>query len=66
MRKYNPVSELTIIQQRLCNLIEYILFLYEKKYISERTKNELLKRINPDVDVKGGEDDETRRYKNIK
>lgn len=48
MSKYNAVSELTKIQQRLCNLISYILWLYDNNYISERTRDELLKRINPD------------------
>lgn len=43
------VSEVNDIKQRLCNLVSYILWLYEKKYINERTKDELLKRINPEA-----------------
>ena len=32
------------LQQKICNIVSYVLWLYEKKLISERTKNELLKR----------------------
>lgn len=49
MGKYNVIDNLEEIQQRLCNVISYVLFLYDKKIISERTRNELLKICNPDV-----------------
>lgn len=39
-------KELKEYQQRICNIICYVLWLYEKKFISERTKNELLKLCN--------------------
>lgn len=49
MSKYNVVANLEDIQQILCNLVAYILWLFDNNYINERTKNELLKRINPEV-----------------
>ena len=39
-------KELKEYQQRICNIVCYVLWLYEKKFISERTKNELLKLCN--------------------
>ena len=62
MSEYNPVKRVNELEQILCNLISYILWLYEKKYISERTKNELLKIINPNM-MKGGEENVFRRNK---
>lgn len=49
MSKYNEHSEILEIKQRLCELISYIIWLEENKHITQRTKEELLKRINPDV-----------------
>ncbi len=38
--------ELKELQQKICNIVNYILWLYEKRLISERTKNEILKICN--------------------
>ena len=62
MSEYNPVKEVNELKQIICNLISYILWLYDKKYITERTKNELLKIINPNM-MKGGEENVFRRNK---
>lgn len=34
------------LQQTICNVVNYVLWLYEKEFISERTKDELLKICN--------------------
>ena len=60
MSKYNIKSENAKLEQVICNLIDYILFLYRKKIISERTKNDILNIC------KGGELDEQRRNNNVK
>ena len=39
-------KEIIELQQKLCNIISYVLYLYEKKIISERTKDEILKICN--------------------
>ena len=39
-------KEIKELQQTICNVINYVLWLYEKKFISERTKDELLKICN--------------------
>lgn len=54
---YNVVKKVEDYQQIICNIISYVLWLYEKRYIDERTKNELLKRCNPDeyAYMKGGD-----------
>lgn len=44
MSEYNIKREVKELQQKLCNVVSYVLWLYDKKLISERTKNELLKR----------------------
>lgn len=49
MSKYNIIDNIEEIQQRLCNVISYVLYLYDKKIITERTRDELLKICNPDV-----------------
>lgn len=41
---YNVVKKEKELEQRICNIVAYVLWLYEKKLISERTMNELLKR----------------------
>ena len=43
--------EVKELQQRICNIICYVCWLYEKKFISERTKNELLKLCNNSEEV---------------
>lgn len=53
MSKYNIIQNIEDTQQRLCNIIAYTLWLYEKKLISERTRDELLKLCNPDVYKEG-------------
>lgn len=53
MRKYNTESKINEIEQRLCNVVSYVLFLYEKNIITERTKNEILKLCNPEVYKEG-------------
>lgn len=52
MSKYNSESQIKEIQQRIANMVSYILFCYEKGYITERTKKEMLKILDPN---KGGE-----------
>ena len=64
MSKYNPVQEVNELKQILCNLISYIIWLRDNNYISDKTKDNLLNIINPEM--KGGETNETRRYKTIK
>lgn len=49
MGKYNNKLSVADFQQNLVNLIDYVLTIYNKGYITERTKDELLKRINPEV-----------------
>ena len=49
MSKYNVVENVKDLQQRICNIVCYVMWLYENKHISERTKNELLKLCNPNV-----------------
>jgi hypothetical protein len=44
---YNVVDRNKELQQRICNIICYVYWLYERKIINERTKNELLKLCNP-------------------
>lgn len=48
---YNPDTRIKEYQQIICNIINYTLWLYEKKYISERTMQELLKICNPTKEV---------------
>lgn len=60
MSKYNIKSENAKLEQVICNIIDYVLFLYRKKIISERTKNDILNIC------KGGELDEQRRNNNVK
>ena len=43
---YNPNEKIIELQQKICNIISYVLWLYEKKLISERTKDEILKICN--------------------
>ena len=38
--------EVKELQQRICNIVCYVMWLYEKKFVSERTKDELLKLCN--------------------
>ena len=40
---YNPDKKIKELQQIICNIMNYVLWLYEKKLVSERTKNEILK-----------------------
>lgn len=49
MTSYNVISENKELKQKICNLISYILWLYDKHLISERTKEELLKRCDLNV-----------------
>lgn len=49
MAKYNIKKEVEELQQKICNIISYVLWLYDKKLISERTKDELLKRCDLNV-----------------
>lgn len=44
MKEYNIKREVKELQQKICNIVSYVLWLYEKKLISERTRDELLKR----------------------
>lgn len=55
---YNPDTRIKEYQQIIVNIINYTLWLYEKKYISEKTMQELLKLCNPS---KGSESYESRR-----
>lgn len=64
MSKYNILDNLEDIEQRLCNVISYVLYLYDKKIISERTRNEILKICNPDV-YKGSDYDGRRTKSNM-
>ena len=50
MGKYNNKNSILDFQQNLVNLIDYIITIYNKGYITERTKDELLKRINPTLE----------------
>ena len=44
MAEYNIKREVKELQQKICNIVSYVLWLYDKKLISERTRDELLKR----------------------
>ena len=44
MNEYNIKKQVKDLQQKIWNIVSYVLWLYDKKLISERTKNELLKR----------------------
>lgn len=46
MTSYNVIKENSELKQKICNIISYVLWLYDKKLISERTKDELLKRCD--------------------
>lgn len=48
---YNVIKEKDELQQRICNIISYVFWLYEKGHITERTRNELLKLCNPSLNV---------------
>lgn len=50
MGKYKVLENIEEIQQRLCNVISYVLYLYEKNIITERTKKEILKICNPKIE----------------
>lgn len=54
MSKYNYNDNLEELQQTLCNVISYVIYAAEKGYITQRTKEEILKIINPEL-MKGGE-----------
>lgn len=43
---YNPDKKIKELQQIICNIVNYVLWLYEKKFISDRTKDEILKICN--------------------
>ena len=45
-------KEIEYYQQVICNLISYVLYLYEKHIITERTRDEILKICNPSMDLK--------------
>ena len=58
---YDPVKKVKEYQQTICNIVCYVLWLYEKKLISERTKYELLKLCNPEL--KGESYGESKKYR---
>ena len=60
MSKYNVIQEKEELQQIICNIISYILFLHSKHIITDRTKNEILKIC------KGGETYDKRANNNVK
>ena len=43
---YNPDKKIKELQQIICNIVNYVLWLYEKKLVSERTKDEILNICN--------------------
>lgn len=50
--KYNAKEQVKEYQEKIIKLVDYILFCYSKHFISERTKDELLKIINPEIYAK--------------
>jgi hypothetical protein len=44
MKEYNIKNQVKELQQKICNIVSYVLWLHEHKYISDKTKEELLKR----------------------
>ena len=49
MSKYDIKVEKQILEQKMCNVISYVLMLYRNKSISEKAKNDILKICNPNV-----------------
>lgn len=50
--KYNAKEQVKEYQEKIVKLVDYIIFCYSKGFISERTKDELLKIINPEIYAK--------------
>ena len=50
--KYNAKEQVKEYQEKIVKLVDYIIFCYSKGFITERTKDELLKIINPEIYAK--------------
>ena len=66
MSKYDIRTEKENIEQRLCNVISYVLMLYRTHKIDEKTKNDLLKICNPNVYYKERELKYERKKENFR
>ena len=65
MSKYDIKTEKQILEQKICNIISYVLMLYRTKNISEKAKNDILRICNPEVKYKvynGSEKKWKRKY----
>jgi len=65
MSKYNIAAEKQKLEQIICNIISYVLFLYKQGNISEKAKNDILNICNSDI-LKVGESNEQRRNNYVK
>ena len=65
MSKYNIVAEKQKLEQIICNIISYVLFLYKQGNITEKAENDILNICNSDV-LKVGESNEQRRNNYVK
>lgn len=52
MSKYDVKTEKQVLEQKICNIISYVIMLYRKGIISEKTKNDILRICNPDITYK--------------
>mgnify|MGYP007104088790 CR=1 FL=1 len=50
--KYNAKERVREYQEKIIKLVDYILFCYSKGYMSEKTKDGLLRIINPEIYAK--------------
>lgn len=50
--KYNYKEQNKEYQEKIIKLVDYILFCYSKGYMSEKTKDGLLRIINPEIYAK--------------
>lgn len=50
--KYNYKEQNKEYQEKIIKLVNYILFCYSKGYMSEKTKDGLLRIINPEIYAK--------------
>lgn len=65
MSKYNIAAEKQKLEQIICNIISYVLFLYKQGNITEKAKNDILNICNSDI-LKVGESNEQRRNNYVK
>lgn len=62
MNEYNIKKEKTLLEQKICNIISYVLSMYHQGKISEKVKNDILRICNPDVKYNGSGKKWKRRY----